>query len=562
VAPLAEGVNVGAHVDRNSVPLGERIVLTVSVEGQTRDIRPPELPQLPEFRVQSGGSSQQVSWVNGDMTATFSFTYYLIPQREGQFTIPPIAVEADGSSYRSVEIPLVILAATAQAPPATRPSERRDSTEGGGDNQHLVMMTVSSDSVVVGEQIVLTFSFFRDPYGSVFESPEYTAPTTEGFWREDLPPERRATRVFRSRRYDVTEIRYAIFPTHAGELTVGEAVVRIPADLMGSFFRRRQQRQDVFLRAPAIPIQVRNLPARAPVIFQGTVGSDLQLRVSLDRDELAAGDALSLHLELEGDGYLASAIRPEIPELPGFRIHDAGSSVDSRPLGDVLHGKLSLDKLLIAEEAGDFEFPPLEYCYYDTRADRYRTIRSEALPIRVSPSDQGASAVFSSGARSEIEILAQDIRHIRPLAANAAAGAGPLPRRPLFWLLFATPPTLGAASSLLLRRREALLRDPHRVRRRKALALALQRIETGQIDAAVREYFGAYMHKEPAGLTQRAIAEWFARRGIDAQLGSELSSIFERCDRARYAGTSGGDAELAAAASEFLRRVEGGLGRV
>jgi hypothetical protein len=93
------------------------------------------------------------------------------------------------------------------------------------------------------------------------------------------------------------------------------------------------------------------------------------------------------------------------------------------------------------------------------------------------------------------------------------------------------------------------------------LALALQQIEVGQIDAAVRGYFGAYMQKEPAGLTQRAIAEWFQRRGIDGELGAELASIFERCDRARYAGGGGADAELTAAASEFLRRVEGSLSR-
>jgi len=553
----AGAINVGAQIDRGSARVGDRLILTVNVEGDSRDIGRPDLPDMPAFRVQAGGSSQQVTWVNGQMSASQTFTYYLIPRREGDLVIPAIRVVVDGQPYTTVEIPVKIAASTARAP-AREPAPSGSSARG---DEHFVTMSVSSDSVVVGEQIILTFGFYRDAFSSFFETPEYTPPTTEGFWREDLPPERHTTKVIRSRRYDVTEIRYALFPTHAGELTVGEAVVRLPADVFGSFLRRRRQRQDEFLRADAIPIYVREMPRGAPASFSGTVAADLTIRADADRNELNAGEALSLSIELEGDGYLASASRPKLGEIDGFRIHDSGSSVDSRPLGEVLHGKLRIDKLLIAEREGEFEIPSIEYAYYDTGAKRYRVVRTDPIAVDVLPGSGTTSSVFTGGARSEIELLAQDIRHIRPLALTLPTYAGPLVARPLFWGLMATPGALWALSTLLIRRRQALLRDPRRLRRRRALETALSRVDNGDVHAGVYEYVAAQVDGQAAGLTRPRIESWVSEALAGAPEAGELLELLDRSDHLRFAGSAGDAQSLADQARTLLARIDRVVGR-
>ena len=562
VAP-ALGIEIGAELDREVARVGERLVLTVQISGEAREVTPPRLPDFGPFRVFAGGSSQQVSWINGQMSASHSFTYYLLPEREGEFTLPPIEVEVDGRSYRSVELAVRVLAAAASTPSA--PQTNLPPAGGREAPEYFVTMTASRDSVVVGEQITLTFAFYRSALSNFFESPEYTAPTTEGFWREDLPPAPRSSRVAYGRRYEVQEIRYALFATRSGQLSIGEAVLRIPADVFGSFFRRRAGRQDdEFLRTEPIAVTVLPLPRNPPANFEGTVGSELQLSAEVDRKELAVGEALSLRLSLEGDGYLAGAAAPQLPELEAFRAHDSGSAIDSRPIGDRLHGRLSVDKLLIPQREGDFTLPAIEYSYFDTAQRRYLTLRTEPIALHVTASDQVASTLFSGGSRSEIELLAQDIQHIRPIAA-VAPWRGPLTRSAGYWLLLATPALLWLASGMLRTQRERVLADPARQRRQRARKLALARLgESGgdpaRLDYALRAYVADRCQRETAGLTLPEIERWLAERGVAPELVARCLHGLEQCDALRYAGARAASASLAAELAAIVEALEASLG--
>ncbi len=344
-------VSCEASLDRSSAALGDQLILTLAIEGEVRQIEEPRPPVIEGFEVYGGGQSQRFSFVNGQVHASHSYTWYLRPQREGEFEIPEIEVVADGRSYRTQKIPVKILGkgktpatsrSNSQSPSQSSPPS--ESTQGGrpGD-EFFVSMSVDRDTVVVGEQVVLTFSFHRGVRGSVFDSPQYTPPTTEGFWREDLPPEKHSTLNVKGQLYNVTQISYAIFPTHTGQLEVGEAVVRIPEDRFGSLFRRRRARGDTVLRAPAIPLVVQALPPGAPSDFTGTVAAGLSLKVRTDRQRLPEGEALTLTLQLEGRGYLAAARKPLLPEMPAFREHDSGSTLDSRPVGGQLWGNLRVE---------------------------------------------------------------------------------------------------------------------------------------------------------------------------------------------------------------------------
>ena len=74
-------------------------------------------------------------------------------------------------------------------------------------------MAVDKSDVWVGQQVVLSFQFWRRV--QPWSNPSYTAPRTEGFWREDLGPERSFRDVHKGQVYSVTEVRYALFPTRS-----------------------------------------------------------------------------------------------------------------------------------------------------------------------------------------------------------------------------------------------------------------------------------------------------------------------------------------------------------
>ncbi len=591
-------VTCSARLDRHTVRVGEQVVLTLDVEGDVRSIAEPRLPDFGPFEVYGGGQSQSFSFVNGQIHTSRSYTWYLRPLKEGEYELPPIEVVADGKTYRTRKIPLSV---TRGSPGASPPSAGTPGKNGGGlaprrrpggpagvpggegsraldtagvgavsrggrvGDDFFITMSVDRDTVVVGEQIVLTFSFYRSIGASIFSRPQYTPPTTEGFWREDLPPERHDSITLGGQPYEVTRILYALFPTREGELEVGTAEVRIPDDAFDSFFRRSRRRGEIILRAPAIPVLVRQLPPGKPDDFTGTVGEDLKLSIQTDRKQLAVGDALTVSLELRGEGYLASAGKPRLPRLDGFRAHDSGSSLDSRPIGGRLQGRLRVESLLIPQKAGDFTIPPVRYSYFDTGMRRYVTLSTEAVKLRVTPSGEGAVQSFSTGGKSEIEILSQDILHIQPITADLRPYPGEVLRRRSTWILVALPPFLLVISSMLARRRRILLADPARLRAQKALGNARRLLkgpgeEAQRASGALMQWLADKTDRAPAGLSSADMERWLDQRAAPEDLRRSVLDFLQRADRARF-GAASSDGDLLAEAGRLLLRLEEEVGR-
>lgn len=561
VATAQAAVDVGAELDRDRAAVGDQLVLTVRVTGEARDVRPPAAPDMAAFQVFGGGQSQRFSFVNGQVSAEHSFTFYLQPQAEGRFEVPPIRVQVDGQQFVTTAIPIEVSASTGGGASAAEPQDAAPSGEVGEDA--FVTMTVDRDSVVVGEQIVLTFSLYRSSRLSAFASPEYTRPRTEGFWREDLPPELHSTRVLRSRRYEVHEIRYALFPTRAGQLEIGEAMVRMPEDLFGNFFRSRgrgSSKGPRVLRAEAIPITVSPLPAGAPADFNGTVASDLRLSATVDRRELTAGEALTLSIRLEGDGYLPGISLPELDGLDDFRVHDAGGGAESHPRNGRLHGVRTVDKLVIPRVGGDLVLPGVRYTYFDTDRREYVTLNTAPITLRVADSEGGASSLFTGGHKSEIELLSQDIQHIAPMPEGARPWPGPLPTRPMFWAALVLPALAWGTSRHLSRRRLALLSNPRRLRARAALRNAQQILdgegEPGErAERALRGYVADRADRSASGLTHEQIQATLVALGVAEEQVREFVALLERCEASRYAVASSGEGDLEST-KDLLRRIE------
>jgi hypothetical protein len=564
-------------VDRSQLAVGEQVVLTLNVEGDVRKIEDPKLPDFGPFEVYGGGQSQSFSFVNGKVHASHTYTWYLRPLEPGNFALPPISVMADGTKYHTKKIPLSVQPAGSSksptprqnspaAPPAHGSSSSKSTRSGGPGDDYFVSMTVDRDTVVVGEQVVLTFTFYRGMRGGLFDSPQYTPPTTEGFWREDLPPERHSTMNVQGYPYDITQILYALFPTRSGELRIGEAVVRIPQDPFGSFFRRRTPRGDITLSAPSLPVYVKELPPRAPAGFDGTVGSDLELSLKTDRKSLSVGDALTVSLELSGGGYLAAATKPELPQLPTFRQHDSGSSLDSGPSGGELRGSLKVEKLLIPQKEGNYTIPALSYVYYDTKRDRYRRLTTKPIEIAVSPSDEAPVSSFATGGKTEIAILGQDILHIQAVSGVLRPYEGPLIFRRTTWVLGAVVPLIWLASVLLASRRRRLLADPLGQRASRARKLAAARLSGDGSDAqraseALMVWFGAKARRPVSGFTRGELLDWLKEKRAPEVLVKQVDTLLDHCDRARFAA-AGEETKLVDEAKTLLLALEKELGRV
>jgi hypothetical protein len=174
------------------------------------------------------------------------------------------------------------------------------------------------------------------------------------------------------------------------------------------------------------------------------------------------------------------------------------------------------------------------------------------------------SSVFTGGRKSEIELLARDILHIEAVAPDASTWPGPLPRRTVFWTAVSAAPLAWALSSVLSRRRRALLADPRRLRARRARGNA-QRVLAGdgpadeRVSAALEGYLADRFDRSASGLVRDEVEATLRAQGVPDPLVFRTRDILDRCDAHRFAPGERSAESLVADAERLVDELEEAL---
>ncbi len=561
-----------AAVNRTSVPRGGEVVLTVSARGDVGWSPEFRLPNLPDVRVYAGSTNQSMSMVNGATETSVSRTFYLKVDTAGDFTIGPITIASDQGECATEPVRITVTAAADNTkrvnpsvtgnriPPkgGATGSVAENSTAGKPGDDVFVTLEADHTEAWVGQQIVLTFRYLWRV--QPWNKPSYTPPRTEGFWREDLGSERNYREVILGRAYTVTEIRYAVFPTRIGELVVEPAELSFPAGVFNRFFQtRRTRRGPSVLRTDPVTIQVRELPQPQPAGYSGIVASRLKLISQVDRDTVPRGEAIGLKVMLNADGFMKGFHDLVIPAPAEARLHDAGESFRTGVEDDRLTGKMSVEKVIVPGREGDLLIPPVELVWFDTTAGRFRTARTAAWNVAVTPSDRPLAENDESGfLRSEIARLGEDLAFIHRVPQSLSLRPGPFTGGALWWILLLLPVLLLAAYRLFLDKIAAEGRDPAGRRRRGALAAARSCLTAdggdrmSAVTRAVCGYVADCQDRPLASVGPVEVRHHCETVGL-LDVGRQLSEILATCDAARY-GQSDPDSarHLAAEAADLL----------
>ena len=563
-----------AEVDRRTVPAGGQVVLTLHAEGDVGGDLRHARPRIEGVEVVPGGTSKSFRLVNGRSEHSLDATYYLVVRRDTDFRIPAITFTAGDRSCTTEPVGIAVTAArdrtardpAAGTPPpaASGPATRQGSGPQAGrpGDPYFITLDVDHDQVRVGQQVVLTFRYHYRR--SAWNQPSYTPPRTEGFWRVDLPPERRYRRTVAGHAYDVTEIRYALFPTRAGDLQIGPARLEIAGDPFDRFFGRRT-RGPVRLATDPIPVSVEELPLPRPDRFSGVVADQLAFTATVDRDTVPRGEPLALRLTVEADGFLKSFGGVPVREPAGVRIHDAAENLRENVDGSRYRAAYIQEKAAVPTREGLLRLPPLELVYFDTGRDAYVTATADVAEVVVTPSDLPVAGDDPSGfRRSEIARLGNDLAFVHPLRGPVGGTRLPAVESPVWWVLAVLPWLVLAGYGLHLRRLGRLRRDPLGQRRRQALSVAKRRLaearRTGDaalLAAAILGFVADHLGRGAAALTASEVASWASARG-HRETARRLAEILDGCDRARYGGARMDDvAGLAREVEELLPHLLG-----
>jgi hypothetical protein len=555
----AEDISFEATIDANKVPMGTAAQLTLTVRG-TQDVNAVTLPALDGFEARYVGPSTQVSVVNGAYSTAKSFTYILLPLKEGTFTIPPLELQIKGQTFRTEPITMQVIPASAGATADQSGGVSEPVTTESLKDKILFAASLPRTQCYVNEQVPVVFKL----YVNELSMQDVTLPDVkpDGFLLSSFDQPKQYTQALNGRQFQVVEFTARLTPTRTGTLTVGPAVIggnilyktNVQRNPFGSsvfddgFFANffgGVQKKGVTVTSVPLQLSVQDVPVDGkPAGFSGAVGQ-FNFEASVSPSEIKVGDPVTLRMAVAGLGDLKTI------SLPTFR-DERFKTYDPKILDE--SGKKSLEQVIIPTKEDIQSVPALNFSFFDTSSGQYRTITQGPFPIRVSPPAKGEefqAVAFAGKPLAAEETLGKGFVFIKDDATSLARKGNIFREEILFYgMLFLYLNVWGVALAFFLYRRK-LSTDPGFAKRMSAyreatLALkeAKARMEAGDtkgfydtLVSALRAYLFRKLALPPGEAEGRAMADILHRHGVDAKKVKLLEDILIQADEVRFASS-------------------------
>jgi hypothetical protein len=539
----AADLSFTAEVDRTTLTMNDTLTLQLTFSGGRISIPQPALSDIPGFRATFAGQSQNISYVNGQVTTQVIFTFALAPLSPGEHVIPAVTMNVGGQALSTNPIPIRVLSGSAATAPAPGGGQHNGVAHGG--RTLFVTTTVDKKIVTVGEQLTLLFRFYsRVP---LLSQSNYGPPDTTGFMSEDLPPQRQYVTTIEGIRYQVVELATALFPTSAGQFTIGPASLECNVqdfrDPFGDgFFQNLFSRgQTVTLRSDPLPITVRAVPqAGRPASFRGDVGR-FQITAAFDKKSAKVHEPLTLTVTVSGEGNIKSLSQPPLPETKEFKTYDTLSSLNVDKKDGRLRGSKVFTTVMKPEVSGELVFPSISLSFFDAQAKEFRTVSTKPVSVIVAPADPSAVPGPGVSFASTSEGLKEMGRDIRFIKTHGVVGPwkGRIQDRPWFPYAQTAPGFIflavwaGRMFGSVGKKRfsPSAARQAFRAIKR---ANAKGAASTDMLHHIFLEYLAAKTSANPQGLTPEYVTAWLERSNVSAETIKLVTSLWEEFDRARY----------------------------
>lgn len=540
------------------------------------NVKEPRLPQISDFRILSGPSrSQQSSTqiINGNVTSSQSltFTYILVAEKEGEFTLPGATVSVDGNEITSNKVTVKVLPqdkasaaqqSASQGRRGQRQSDRTSVDVAAGDL--FMTATLNKTNVVEQEAVLLTFK--------VYSAVNLTAlngkiPDLKGFQIQEveLPQEKEwQLEHYNGRNYrTILWQQYVLFPQQSGEIEIPSATfegivaqqVR-PIDPFDFFGGSNYVEVKKELRTPRLKLNVQKLPSGKPEGFSGAVGS-FKLSSSISATELKTNEAVTLRLVISGTGNMKLIKTPEVQFPEDFEVYDPKVDNKFSLRTNGFSGNKVIEYLAIPRFGGDFTIPSIKFSYYDIASKQYKTIETDSYQLKVEKgSNEDNAAVAAYVSKEELKLLGQDIRFIKRGETQFAKKGDYLFGSTLYFVCYIIPLLLFVAYIVVHYKKVAENANIAALRTKKANKVAVKRLKVAKkflkenrksefYDEILKTLWGYMSDKLSIPVSQLSkdnIAVELEKKGVESQLIAEMNDVLNECEFARYAPGDAGEA--------------------
>ena len=560
---LADKVSFTASAP-DAVVVGDQFRLSYTVTTQkVKDFRAPSIKGFDVLMGPSRSQQSNTQIVNGNVTSTSSitFTYILMANNAGEYTIPGASIVADGDQMVSNSVRIKVLPQDQGSSNSSSSSSTHSSSSTGVSNQDLfITASASKTNVYEQEAFVLTYKIYTRE--SNLQLNNAKLPDFKGFHSQEIEMTTNARWTpehYQGRNYYTTVYRqFVLFPQQSGKLYIDPAQFQMTVgkpvqsdDPFDAFFNGGSNVIEIkkSISTPKIAINVNPLPAGKPADFSGGVG-EFNISSSINNKELKTNDAITIKLVISGTGNLKLISNPEIKFPDDFEVYDPKVDNQVRLTREGLTGNKVIEYLAIPRHAGTYKIPGVSFSYFDIRSKSYKTLKTEEYVINVEKGAGNADQVIANFTNKEdLKVLGEDIRYIKQNEVTLQPKGSFFYGSMTYWLFYIIPALAFIIFFIIYRKQAAENANVAKMRTKKANKVATKRMKLAgkllsenkkdafydEVLKALWGYISDKLNIPVSRLSKDNIEEKLRNHGVNEELIKEFLNALNDCEFARFA---------------------------
>lgn len=547
----------------DAVVVGDQFRLSYTVTTQkVKDFRAPSIKGFDVLMGPSRSQQSSTQIVNGNVTSTSSitFTYILMANTAGEYTIGGASIVADGNQMVSNSVKIKVLPQDQNSNGGQGGSSTHSSGTSVSDQDLFITATASKTNVFEQEAFVLTYKIYTRE--SNLQLNNAKLPDFKGFHSQEIEMTTNARWTpehYRGRNYYTTVYRqFVLFPQQSGKLYIDPAQFQMTIgkpvqsdDPFDAFFNGGSNVIEIkkSIATPKIAINVSPLPAGKPADFSGGVG-EFTVSSSINSKELKTNDAITIKLVISGTGNLKLISNPEIKFPEDFEVYDPKVDNQVRLTREGLTGNRVIEYLAIPRHAGTYKIPGVSFSYFDIRSKSYKTLKTEEYVVNIEKGAGNADQVIANFTNKEdLKVLGEDIRYIKQNEVTLQPKGSFFYGSMSYWLFYITPALAFIIFFIIYRKQAAENANVAKVRTKKANKVATKRMKLAgkllsenkkdafydEVLKALWGYISDKLNIPVSRLSKDNIEEKLRNHGVSEVLIKDFLNALNDCEFARFA---------------------------
>lgn len=367
-------VTANASVSHKQIFLGDIFYLNIEVNDTGSQYQLNTSALTDDFTVYRPSRKEQQAYINGNYTATTSWSIKLQAKQTGEFTIPSLNIGKVATQPITITV--------------SQPGKQQESSS---QDRIFIENSVDKTQVYLDQPILLTTNIF---ISGQLNDGDIQPPQLAGAEIQRTGKEEQSQLIRNGIRYRVFTYQYQISPSIIGEdkisspLLIGSVRKSVPIN----DWQNKIIAEPINIRGNSIDITVKAIPQD----FQGDwlVSEDVRLveNTDLQAKQYKVGEPITRSISLQ----VASIPMEQMPEIKlgydkSLRYYPDQDELNQGTAGNLLYSQRTISHAIIASESGTLVLPKISIPWWNSVTDKQEFATIPAQVLTILPADKQAA---------------------------------------------------------------------------------------------------------------------------------------------------------------------------